>query len=222
MTEQLNVPKIFVINLKHRTDRLASINAELDRFGLLDKSEIVEGVIVHGPRYGNAGVALAHKKCVELAKERGYETVIVLEDDCKFLVPRDQFISELNEFIKAEEESAWSGLWFGSFYTAYHGSAKYAKPISYMHDTGTLLHKRSYDAYIKFCDHCANKYIETGEERYNLDAFLHQLNLNDEAESSFAPFFDSIYITREKLCGQADVYSDRVGEVIAGGHGLYL
>ena len=224
MAEPLNVPKIFVINLKYRTDRLFSVVKELYRFDFLDKAEIVEGVIVDTPNSGGAGIALAHKKCIELAKERGYETVIILQDDCKFLVTRDEFVSQINSFLKAEKHNIWSGLWFGSFYDAIFENPDklYGKPFSISHDTGVLHKKEYYDLFIQFYDLCAAKFIETGDGRYIIDQFITNISKDNEEERHLIPLSDGMYVTRTKLCGQADTVSDRTNEFMCGGHELEL
>ena len=198
------IPKIFIINLPHRTDRLISITAELDRMRLLDKMEIVEGVplITHGT--GTAGIAEAHARCLELAKERGYEMIMILQDDCKFTVDKETFNTEIETFLNTAP-SDWNGLWFGSFVNNKHTKIEHnwVYGAGYNQDTATLIHSRFYDQLISLCRLCRDKYIETGEDKYNIDAMI----------SDTIP----IYFPIKTLCGQADNYSDRVFQVMCGG-----
>lgn len=202
------IPKIFVINLPHRTDRLASITFELERMGFLDKMEIVEGVIIQTGEHGVAGIAEAHARCVELARDRGYEMIMVLQDDCKFLVDKDTFNKEIQEFITTAP-SDWTGLWFGSFWTAYPNDrhVNWNLACTMVQDTGVLIHSRFYQSLIDGYRLCRDKYIESGDDKYNIDQWLTWSKL---------PF----YILKKTLCGQADDYSDRTFEPMYGGHNI--
>ena len=197
------IPKIFVINLPHRTDRLISITTELTRMGLLEKMEVVEGVVLIAHETGTAGIAEAHARCLELAKERGYEIIMILEDDCKFLVDRETFDKEIETFLKTAGD--WNGLWFGSFVNNKHTKTEHnwVYGAGYNQDTAKLIHSRFYDQLINTYRLCRDKYIEIGEDKYNIDAMI----------SETIP----IYFTKKSLCGQADNYSDRVFQVMCGG-----
>lgn len=68
------------INLDHRKDRLEHVTNELTKLG------------IHGERFnaiktkvGAIGYTMSHIKCLEIAKERGYEHVFICEDDITFL-----------------------------------------------------------------------------------------------------------------------------------------
>ncbi len=74
-----NIP-ILYINLKHREDRNKEIINELNKYNL--KGERVEA-IKH--KDGYIGCALSHIKCLDIAIEKNYEQVIILEDDFIFL-----------------------------------------------------------------------------------------------------------------------------------------
>jgi GT2 family glycosyltransferase len=206
------IPRIFVINLPHRTDRLESVKSELDRMGLLDKMEVVEGVVIESNGLGTAGVAEAHARCVELAKQRGYEMIMILEDDCKFLVEKDVFHSEIEEFLNTAP-SDWNGVWFGSFWQSpVYPEEKFPHnwivPTSITHDTATIFHSRFYSQIIGTYRFCRDRYIETTNEKYNIDSWV----------SNNIP----IYSLKRRLCGQATCYSDRVFKYMNGGCDILL
>jgi GR25 family glycosyltransferase involved in LPS biosynthesis len=71
-------PPIFVINLKNRKDRMTHINK--DFFDWPIQPERVDAII---RKPGSTGLALTFKKCIQMAKDRKYPWVLVLEDDCK-------------------------------------------------------------------------------------------------------------------------------------------
>lgn len=208
-----SIPKIFVINLPHRTDRLQSITAELERMELLDKMEIIEGIMFHVHGTGTAGITEAHARCIELAKERGYEMIMILQDDCKFLVDKDKFKNEIETFLNTAP-SDWNGFWFGSFWQSddtdvqYHNQ-NYLKSDCFNQDTGTLIHSRFYTTLIEGYRFCKAKYIETGDDQYNIDQWIQRNNEN-------------VYVSRLKLCGQADNVSDRLFMIMNGGDCLPL
>lgn len=204
------IPKIFVINLPHRTDRLESIRKELDRMGCLDKLEVVEGVQIYVGALGTAGVAEARARCLDIAKERGYEMIMILEDDCKFLVEKHIFHSEIETFLNTAPPE-WTGLWFGSFWGInYLSDSNWLVTYNGVtHDTATLIHSRFYDQLIEGYRYCRDKYIETQDEQYNTDFWLGTNNIK-------------VYLLKQKLCAQADCYSDRTNLVMNGGASIPL
>lgn len=204
------IPKIFVINLPHRTDRLKSISAELDRMGLLDKMEIVEGVILPArDGTGTLGITIAHSRCLEIAKERGYEMIMILQDDCKFLVNKDTFHSEIETFLKTAPED-WNGLWFGSVTGNDYIKAEsnWMFGAGFNQDTATLIHSRFYSELIDMYHLCRDKFIETEDHKYEID--------------SWVATTVKIYNLQNKICGQADNFSDRVFLNMCGGIGVPL
>lgn len=200
------IPKIFVINLPHRKDRLSSIIVELKNMNLLDKMEVVKGVIIHAHGTGTAGIAEAHARCIELAKERGYERIMILQDDCKFLVDAETFDKEIGTFLDTAGD--WSGLWFGSFGAEMEGFPEYEnknhfKALWFNQDSGILINSTFYDELIEGYRFCKDKYIETGDTVYNIDGWLSRKN--------------KVHMSRVKLCSQADTFSDRLFTHTCGG-----
>jgi GR25 family glycosyltransferase involved in LPS biosynthesis len=201
------IQKIFVINLPHRTDRLESIKRELHRMGLLDKMEIVEGVIIDVGAFGTAGLAEARARCFERAQERGYEMIMVLEDDCKFLVDNQTFNNHIEDFLNTAP-SDWNGLWFGSFFSLNEEqlatNLNWAKVTGFDQDTATLTHHSFYSKLIEMYRHCRDKYIETQDDIYTTDAWLRHNKTQ-------------VFVLKSKLCGQADCFSDRTFLDMRGG-----
>ena len=97
--------KILCINLAERTDRRAQIEEEINKFGCYDSFEIVEAV-------RDTTCFLSHRKCIELAKERGWKDVLILEDDCVFTDDAFEVIQEMFVDI-AINKIDWSILFFG-------------------------------------------------------------------------------------------------------------
>lgn len=75
----MQFPHILIINLKERTDRWERISKQLNEAGL--PYERIDAI---RQKNGWKSAFLSHKKAIQLAKERGYPWVLVLEDDCLF------------------------------------------------------------------------------------------------------------------------------------------
>lgn len=90
-----NISKIFYINLEKRTDRRQEIESELNNFGL----DYERFNAFHIPDFGSLGCGLSHLEVLKIAKERNYENVLILEDDFKFLVTKEEFEEELTKFF---------------------------------------------------------------------------------------------------------------------------
>jgi GR25 family glycosyltransferase involved in LPS biosynthesis len=214
----LDVPKIYVINLKHRTDRLQSITTELERMGLMDKVEIVEGSVIVAHGHANAGIAESHRKCIEKAMAEGYERIMILEDDCKFVVSKEDFENAINNFLR-DAPSDWAGFWFGTLATYYPNDepVNFVKPYTFNQDTGTLINKWYYQTMLDYYSVCREKFIETGSETYNTDILM-----NSKQEPYNLVEKDKIYVSKTQLCVQADNYSDRVFQNMLGGGGYFI
>jgi GR25 family glycosyltransferase involved in LPS biosynthesis len=78
---------IYVINIKERSDRWNHI---LKTFGN-DFNLINVEAIKH--QEGWKGCFLSHKKCLNIAKEKGLKNIIVMEDDCNIFC--DNFVERL-------------------------------------------------------------------------------------------------------------------------------
>lgn len=87
--------KIFYINLNSRTDRRARVEAMLN--GLHLEYERFEAI--HTPGFGILGCTLSHTKVLEIARERKYKNVLILEDDVEAFLSREDMDMYLNDFF---------------------------------------------------------------------------------------------------------------------------
>jgi len=91
-----HIDKIIYINLNKRTDRREQIEEELNSFGLeYERFEAIET-----PGFGIVGCGYSHLNVLKLAKQQGYKNVLILEDDFKFLISKEQFEQELSNFFE--------------------------------------------------------------------------------------------------------------------------
>ena len=84
------IPK-FVVNLESRPDRLESIKSEMDYIGW--DYEVFNAV----NRNNYMGCTLSHLGIINIAKERGYKRVMVIEDDCGFMPYANDLLNKIEE-----------------------------------------------------------------------------------------------------------------------------
>ena len=132
----MKIDKTFVINLKHREDRRENVVNELKK-AKLDNYEIFEAVqpktieeinnwnpnfVSEKPdwlrsdflkfRLGSLGCLLSHVEIMKISLERGYEQILILEDDAEFRLGEYKSFNELLTSF----ESQLSGINFDMFY----------------------------------------------------------------------------------------------------------
>ncbi len=109
--------KIFVINLDERTDRWEHAQAEFKKFNItnyerfpairlteLPDPNLTSKFMTQSDRYikGAFGCRLSHIGIIQIAKDRGYKNVLILEDDFSINAERYKYfetaIQELNDF----------------------------------------------------------------------------------------------------------------------------
>ena len=106
----MEFPPILVINLKEREDRWKEISSQLDELGL--PYERVDAVKMEP---GWKGCSLSFKKCYEIAKERNYPWVVILEDDCLFQKSGKERFEQLLPLLW-QRKHLWDVFTGGSFY----------------------------------------------------------------------------------------------------------
>lgn len=99
----MKIDRIFYINLDHREDRRREIENELRKMDIISHDEhnpdnklIFErfSAIKHDT-IGGVGCGKSHIGVLNLAKERNYSTIIILEDDFMFTVTKEEFHKQL-------------------------------------------------------------------------------------------------------------------------------
>lgn len=93
-----NIDKIIYINLEKRKDRREHIETELNKFNL--QYERFEAIQTEG--FGILGCGLSHLQVLKIAKERNYKNILILEDDFTFIVSKDDFETNLNNFFNLD------------------------------------------------------------------------------------------------------------------------
>lgn len=106
--------KIWCINLDKRTDRWELAQEEFSKMGILDKVERFSA-IEH--QDGRVGVIKSNLAVVKDAKEKGYNNVLVFEDDMKFIESKEKTYEVLNNAIQQIDQKPqirWSLFYLGA------------------------------------------------------------------------------------------------------------
>ena len=90
-----NIDKIIYINLNRRIDRKEEIENELNNFNL--NYERFEAIDI--PGFGCVGCSKSHLAVLKIAKQNNYKNILILEDDFKFLVSKEEFEKNLTDFF---------------------------------------------------------------------------------------------------------------------------
>lgn len=98
-----HIEHITYINLDSRPDRLAEIQAELQKISGNDADIVAKSdrfAAFHTPSSGIVGCGYSHLAVLKQARDRGYANVLILEDDFEFLVSRAYLDAALKTFFE--------------------------------------------------------------------------------------------------------------------------
>jgi len=90
------VENAFYINLATRPDRRLHVVQQLALVGVLNARRFNAIRLANGA----VGCSMSHLKCLEIAKEKNWDHVMIVEDDIKFLDPA-LFVKQFNKFIES-------------------------------------------------------------------------------------------------------------------------
>jgi len=151
-----NIHHIVYINLAYRTDRRAEVEGELTRMGLSgERFDAIQ------ERPGCVGCSKSHLAVLALAKERGWDHVLILEDDFQFVVDKDTLSARIQAFFDLKIPYDVLMLSYGMDsadpYNDIVCRATRAQTAS-----GYLVHSRFYDALIANLSEAIPLLISTG------------------------------------------------------------
>lgn len=160
------------INLEHRKDRLTHVTTELEKIGI--QGERFNAIKT---KDGAIGCTMSHIKCLELAKERNYETVFICEDDIAFLNP-DVLNSSLQKFYE-NKSIQWDVLLIGgNNVPPYEKTTEYCIRVSNCQTTTGYIVKQSYyDTLIQNFRESVQGLLKNpnNKQQYALDMYWKQL-----------------------------------------------
>jgi GR25 family glycosyltransferase involved in LPS biosynthesis len=93
----LNKFPVIYINLETRPDRNVRVLNELKKIGVT-KPERFKAIKLDN---GALGCSMSYLKCIELAKQKDYDYVLICEDDIEFL-DHELFLLQLNKFLVSD------------------------------------------------------------------------------------------------------------------------
>lgn len=95
LTNLADITNAFYINLEHRTDRREHVEQQLATIGLDHVTRFNAIKTVNGA----IGCSMSHLRILEDADKAGYDHVLIVEDDIKFLDP-ELFKHQINRFLE--------------------------------------------------------------------------------------------------------------------------
>lgn len=94
-----DIRNVLYINLDERTDRRAQAEKEFKRVGL--NAQRVQAIKM---KPGALGCTLSHIKCLEMAKEKNWDHVMICEDDILFAKDTDLIKTQFNTVLKRHND----------------------------------------------------------------------------------------------------------------------
>ena len=147
----------FYINLDRRTDRRAEIEGELARMGISGE----RFPAIENPD-GAIGCMMSHLSVLEMAKERGYPNVLILEDDLTFLVGKEELWSTLHSAMQ-ETDGNYEVIMLS--YSIQESTAFSPNLLAIQYAgtaSGYIVHSDFYTTLINLTRWALEKYSETG------------------------------------------------------------
>lgn len=130
----------FYINLDTRKDRRADFEAECQKMNL---SVERFPAMIH-PKGVGLGCSMSHLQLIKNARDRGYPSVTVFEDDFTFLISKDDFATVL-----ATLPEDYDVVMFG--YNLFQGedySSTFGRTLEAQAGSGYIVHQKAYDRLI--------------------------------------------------------------------------
>jgi GR25 family glycosyltransferase involved in LPS biosynthesis len=189
------IDKIFYINLDKREDRREEIENELKKYNL--KAERYPAV--HTPNSGIVGCGYSHLNVLKLAKERGYNNILILEDDFEFIVTKEEMEESLNNlFINHIDFDVCMISYIVQQSEEIPGSTFIRRVLNGQTACGYIVNKHYYDTLIELYE-WAIPALERTNEHWNY--------ANDHVWKRLQPNDHWIYLV-DRLGKQRSSYSD--------------
>jgi GR25 family glycosyltransferase involved in LPS biosynthesis len=171
-----DITNVFYINLQERIDRKAQVEQQLSKVGLTNFNRFNAIKLPNGA----LGCSMSHLKCLQLAKERNLDHILIVEDDIIFLNP-GIFIGQLNKFLQNNKE--WDVLLIaGNNVPPYRVVDDTCVQVSWCQTTtGYLIRKQYYDTLINNIKEGINKLIREPKNKimYAIDKYWLSLQRRD-------------------------------------------
>jgi GR25 family glycosyltransferase involved in LPS biosynthesis len=164
------------INLDSREDRLVHAQSEFKKMNIT--AERVSAVKM---KIGAVGCTMSHIKCIELAKNRGYDQVFICEDDITFTNPT--ILKQQIEKFQNNDEILWDILIIGgNNVPPYNQINDYVARVFYCQTTtGYIVKSHYYDTLLANFKESAKNFMREPERKkeFALDIYWKRLQLQD-------------------------------------------
>jgi hypothetical protein len=171
-----DITNVVYINLQERIDRKAQVEEQLSKVGLINFNRFNAIKLPNGA----LGCSMSHLKCLQLAKERNLDHILIVEDDIIFLNP-DIFVCQLNKFLQNNKE--WDVLLIaGNNVPPYRVVDESCVQVSWCQTTtGYLIRNQYYDTLITNIKEGINKLIREPKNKimYAIDKYWLSLQKSD-------------------------------------------
>lgn len=185
----------FYINLDRRTDRKEQIEAEFSKMGI--QAERFPAISHSMPAIG---CGLSHLEVLKMARNRGYDSVCIFEDDFEFLVSKEKMQSILNSIPEDFDVVMLSYYLIETeSYDALFGRVKAATTAS-----GYIVNRRMYDRLIENLEYAMKMLIK------EMSTMLLPIYSCDQYWKVLQPSSKWLY-SIERVGHQRPSYSDLVG-----------
>lgn len=185
-----NIDKIYIINLKHRTDRWEKCLEQLNKYNItnyerfdaicpdlndIDKSQYINFNTKTDKNYVMCalGCKLSHYNVIKNAKKQSYNQILVLEDD--FLLC-DNFIDKYNEIINIIENE---NIDLNMLYLGFSNYFKNAYTDTSITNIKKMKNAMTTHAYILHNSFYNNVLNEIENSSYEIDVCYSYLQKND-------------------------------------------
>lgn len=188
-----HIHKTVYINLEKRSDRRAELEQEFVAMGIQDAERFP--AIEHS--VGMIGCHMSHLAVLKMAREHGWDNVLIFEDDFQCIVDKETFHTTLAAFFE-------KNIPYDVVMLSYNvlKSEPYDEIVSYAREaqtaSGYIVHKRFYDSLIENLETALLRLIETQQ---------HWLYANDQCWKSLQSHSEWFYCNT-RIGIQRPSYSD--------------
>lgn len=143
-TLPLKIGGAFYINLDARTDRRAEFEGEMEKMEIsCERFPAIKG------NPGLVGCGYSHMGVIKEAQRRGYESVLIFEDDFEFIVDKPTFWDTLSN-IEAELSTGFDVIMLGyNIQRSHPFSDNLIKVVEAQTASAYIVHSNVYDDFIK-------------------------------------------------------------------------
>ena len=171
-----DIKNVFYINLLERVDRKEHVEKQLLSVGLINFKRFQAIQLPNGA----LGCSMSHLKCLQIAKEKQLDHILIVEDDITFL-NNIVFINQMNKFLQNNKE--WDVLLLaGNNVPPYKIIDDTCVQVSWCQTTtGYLIRKQYYDILIANIYEGINKLVREPKNKimYAIDKYWLQLQRRD-------------------------------------------